>query len=121
MVCQDNMKQVVQDRLIQPVYMLRAFLYILHAENNVSNHAARRREPCAWEFLEFFQLADVVQERTRKNKMCIAWVEVSEALSDGCNIYRVFKQAPGNGSMVSYSSRPAAKASYHFGCEAMVQ
>ncbi len=85
------------------------------------DHAAWRREPCAWTFLEFVQLADIVQERTRENEMCIARVKFSETLSDGGNIYRVFKQATGDGSVVSHGSRPAAKAGDHFGCKTTAQ
>jgi len=97
----------MQDRFIQPVYLLRVFLYVLHAENDMPDHAARRREPCAWTFLEFVQLADIVQERTRENEMCIARVEFSETLSDSCNVYGMFKQAANNCSMMLHCGWPS--------------
>src|SRR6266700_5887176 len=115
------MEQVMQDRFIQPVYLLRVFLYILHAEDDMPDHAAWRREPCAWTFLEFVQLADIVQERTRENEMCIARINFSETWSDGGNIYRRFKQPTIDGSVVSHGSGPAAKAGDHFGCKTTAQ
>jgi hypothetical protein len=107
MVCQDDVEQVIHFRFLKRGYLLRLFLHIVHAQDDMSNHTTMRSKPGTDLSLEFLQFAYIMKQRSGKNQVMITWIEACSQLGNCGNVYGMFKQTANNGSVVSHRCGPS--------------
>src|SRR5438034_1112527 len=102
MVRQDNVEQVIHFRLFESGYLLRLFLHIVHAQDDMPNHTTVRSIPGTDLSLEFLQFAYIMKQCSSKNQVMITWIEACSQLGNCGDVYGMFKQATNNSSVVSH-------------------